>query len=371
MKGKKICTKYVRNIVMGVMVLAVLLSGCSFQSQKTVAGCGSETLDAELFEYFYWMEYESYVYQWSDSIEQSSFDPYSSLAAQTRTTDGRTWQQYFIDEAMATVNRYLALISAANQDESYTLSAEHQKMIDAIADEVEYQAQLGGFESADELVQTLIFENATLDGYVRYYEIYVKANAYHDYLRDQIEVNDEIVHKQYSANQDSYYSDGADWSDNRNMVQIRHILIRPESDGEEYSDVQWNVAKATAETVLQEFLNGDQTVELFSELALAYSGDGSTYDSGGLYIHVYPGQFEEAMDIWAFDEARQPGDTALVQTSSGWHVLYFQGTESMPYWYYRAALDYAGLMMEDQVAQLVKQYPLQRMDENIKLSDMD
>ena len=39
---------------------------------------------------------------------------------------------------------------------------------------------------------------------------------------------------------------------------------------------------------------------------------------------------------WCFDSSRQPGDTGIVQTSYGYHVMYFVSTNENPYWYVQA-----------------------------------
>ena len=37
---------------------------------------------------------------------------------------------------------------------------------------------------------------------------------------------------------------------------------------------------------------------------------------------------------WCFDAARKPGDTDIVESSYGYHIMYFVG-EDLPYWQVR------------------------------------
>ena len=60
------------------------------------------------------------------------------------------------------------------------------------------------------------------------------------------------------------------------------------------------------------------------------SADGSKY-VGGLYTQVYQGQMVDAFNDWCFDASRQPGDTGIVETTYGYHVMYFVG-QDLPYW---------------------------------------
>ena len=38
-----------------------------------------------------------------------------------------------------------------------------------------------------------------------------------------------------------------------------------------------------------------------------------------------------AFNDWCFDEARQPGDTGIVETNYGYHVMYFVSTSQQTY----------------------------------------
>lgn len=103
---------------------------------------------------------------------------------------------------------------------------------------------------------------------------------------------------------------GADQYD-ANTVNVRHILIQSGSE-------------VTAQDVLDEYLAGEQTEDAFARLADTYSAD-SGAAAGGLYENVYPGQMVRSFNDWCFDPARTAGDTGLVETDYGTHVLYFVG----------------------------------------------
>ena len=105
------------------------------------------------------------------------------------------------------------------------------------------------------------------------------------------------------------------------MIDVRHILIIPESSSDDESVA---AAKAEAEEILAEYEAGDRTEESFAELAKEYSEDSSA-SNGGLYENVRPGQMVEAFENWCFDESRQPGDVGIVETTYGFHVMYFVG----------------------------------------------
>ena len=103
-------------------------------------------------------------------------------------------------------------------------------------------------------------------------------------------------------------------------VSVRHILV----DSEE-----------KANELLQQYNDGEKTEDAFAALAVANSTD-SNASSGGLYTDIYRGQMVSEFEDWGFDPSRQPGDTGIVQTSYGYHVMYFVSTNENPYWYVQA-----------------------------------
>lgn len=362
--------------VAGWLLALCCLMGCSSDGrpQKSAAICGSKEVSPELFSYFYWMEYEQYVDEWRDVLQAEDspmrFDPYHALADQTRFTDGRTWQQFFIDRAMDTLHRYLALLNGAERDESYTISQDKLSLIESARSGLERQAELGGYENADALLQKLFFEDADAEGYQAYYDVYVRANDYYDYLRDQLEVSDETVVQMYYQNRDAYAEQGISDEDDASMVEFRHILVRPQQEEGQTAESAWEEAKKQAEAVLKDFENTDGSVSSFSQLALVFSEDAASYLQGGLYLHVYPGEFDQALDQWLFDETRQEGDLEVLRSDQGWHVVWYLGQEGLARWYYQAAVDFASQLMEQKLAELQEQYPLEQHQEAIRLTDL-
>ena len=83
-------------------------------------------------------------------------------------------------------------------------------------------------------------------------------------------------------------------------------------------------ARTKAEQILTEFDAGEHTGEAFGELAKEYTDD-SNGDEGGLYTNITPGQMVTEFNDWCFDESRKPGDTGIIETSYGVHVMYFDG----------------------------------------------
>ena len=98
-----------------------------------------------------------------------------------------------------------------------------------------------------------------------------------------------------------------------------------------YTDEEKAAAKTAAEEILNEWKSGEATEASFAGLAAEKSGDPGSTATGGLYEDVYPGQMVAAFEDWCFNEGRKAGDTGIVETEYGYHVMYFSGNSDTTY----------------------------------------
>jgi len=120
------------------------------------------------------------------------------------------------------------------------------------------------------------------------------------------------------------------------LVNVRHILLKVETttdkDGKTIFKVESQKnAELKAKEILEKFKNGKfLTGESFGLLAKEYSDDGSANENG-LIDEIYPGMTVEAFDNWCFDTNRKVGDTDIITSDYGYHVMYFEGFCEMTY----------------------------------------
>ena len=122
------------------------------------------------------------------------------------------------------------------------------------------------------------------------------------------------------------------------LVNIRHILVKFEGGTKDkdgnvtYSIDEKNTAKEAAEKLLKQWEEGAKTEESFGELANKESDDqNGKVTNGGLYEDVYPGQMVEAFNDWCFAAERKAGDTGIVETEYGYHVIFYSSADEMSY----------------------------------------
>lgn len=114
------------------------------------------------------------------------------------------------------------------------------------------------------------------------------------------------------------------------LVNVRHILVSMEGGTTEngvttYSDEEKAAALAKAEKILNEWKNGEATEASFAKLAEENTSDTASLENGGLYENVYPGQMVASFNDWCFDSNRYVGETGIVESSYGYHIIYFSG----------------------------------------------
>ena len=104
-----------------------------------------------------------------------------------------------------------------------------------------------------------------------------------------------------------------------NLPNIRDI---PFSATDTSDETAMEEARTNAENALAEYEDGEQTADSFAALVQKYTNSDT---ADGLTENVQPGTGSDEYNTWCFDSARQTGDVAVVQTSTGYSVLYFDG----------------------------------------------
>lgn len=157
-----------------------------------------------------------------------------------------------------------------------------------------------------------------------------------------------------------------------NTMNVRHILIgfngETNEDGS-YTDEVKAAAKASAEEILASY-NSNPTEENFAELANTHSTDSGSNANGGLYEDVFPGQMVAAFDAWCFDAARQPGDTGIVETEYGYHIMYYVGANDQTYRNYLITNDLTNNAMNEWYESLVESMPIVNGDTQYMFKDI-
>lgn len=110
-----------------------------------------------------------------------------------------------------------------------------------------------------------------------------------------------------------------------NSVDVRHCLIQFEAeDSENVTDEEKQTAYNKAKALYDEWLAGEKTEATFKQMAIDNSEDTGSAETGGLYEAIrISDNYVEAFENWSFDDARKAGDSGIIETEYGYHIMYF------------------------------------------------
>ena len=321
---------------------------------EIVARCGELELTNSQFQVFYWMDVFGFLNEYSDYVSMF-LDVYSPLYEQAALAENQSWEQFFVGESMDQFGQYAAVYNHAVKN-GFTLSEADENSMNNILVGIRSQAIEEGYANADDYLRASFGPGVKIEDYDNWVQIYFVIMSYQNDQYSKVEYTDEDLEAYYEAHADA--EEFADVDKDEKVIDVRHILIMPEdADGDDVStDEEIAAAKAEAERILAEY-EQDPTPENFAVLAGLYSQDPGSADNGGLYEGVTEGEMVEEFNDWCFDESRQIGDTGIVQTSYGFHIMYFAG--SAPYWKEAARSAYVSARMDTLLTEIVEEFPVE------------
>ena len=287
-----------------------------------VAECGDYTLNNRQAQIFYGMQYVSFMSNYGAYAEMFGIDSTKPLKDQPSMAGDLTWEQYFLMAAMEEFQQYAAAASAA-KSAGYVLPEEEQADLETFLSGLAEEGTAYGFETADAYLQDSFGTAITFADYETYLRLYFQAMSYENSIYMSVDPTDDDL----QAYVDEHAEEYAELDYEARSIDVRHILILsdPDEDGTA-TEEEKAAAKAKAEELLAEYLTNPNE-EHFADLANLNSEDPGSNTVGGLYEGVAEGDMVDTFNDWCFDEARQVGDTGIVETSYGFHVMYFVGSD--------------------------------------------
>lgn len=152
-----------------------------------------------------------------------------------------------------------------------------------------------------------------------------------------------------------YYDDYA-------TANVRHILLSADTEDED----AMKEVKEEANKLVEEFNNSEKTSAAFEKIAKEHSDDANVESNGGLYEGVtkntasYPQQFID----WSFDATRKVGDIGIIETDSGYHVMYYEGIGDIA-WKTQANAGHKADDWEAHLEETLKTYPIESNDKKM------
>jgi len=303
-------------------------------SDTVVATVGDVELTNSELQIYYWQAVSEFYNYYGYYLDAATLDMTKPLDEQFYNEEtGVTWQQYFLESGLSTWSRYAALVMQARED-GYELDADAQAYLDSIPAQLEEMAASYGYETVADMLAEDMSPACNEAGYLQFVSSNFYAGQYMDSRYDALIPTAEEIEAYYKENEAALNEEGI-VNDGSITTDVRHILICPQGGTEDdlgnvtYSDAEWETCRVTAQQILDQWQAQGATEDIFAQLAMEYSEDPGSQTAGGLYTDVYEGEMVPEFNDWCFDASRAYGDTGLVKTTYGYHVMYFVGSEEV------------------------------------------
>ena len=330
------------------------------QMDTVVATIGEYQLTNGDLQIYYWLQVQQFLSEYSYYASYIGLDYTQPLDTQICTiVEGNiTWQQYFLDSALATWQNYQAL-SAESLALGYEIDETAREEIGNIAQTLQENAVSRGFETVEDYLAYNVGPGSSVEKYAEYLELYYQGYTYFEDMYNQLTPTEEELEAFFDEHAEDYAASGI--TKDTKTVDVRHVLIMPEGATsanirtETFSDEAWAWAEAKAQELLDGWKAGEATEDTFAQLANENSADSDGTD-GGLYTGVTQGQMVETFDAWCFDEARAYGDVDIVKTEYGYHIMFFVGSEFT--WKGYAESDFISEKVQAKVTAITDKFPM-------------
>lgn len=304
------------------------------QRDTVIANVGEAQLTNGLLQVYYWLGIHSFISEQGYYIYYYGLDPSTGLDLQNIPGGEGTWQQLFLDQALANWHRHQAL-AQLSEHIGLPMDPDYQKILDGLRESLEESAKKNKHESAEAMIRHDLGSCVTVEDYIAFQQGYYTYRNFYDYLLEQSKVTDEDVEKYFTENEEALKEKGI--TKETLNYGVRHILVeitggtKDENGKTTYSDADWEACRASAQALLDQWLAGEATEETFAAMAKEHSADPGSKDKGGLYEGLDKNtNFVEPFKQWYLDEARKVGDYGLVKTDYGYHIMYMSSAE--PIW---------------------------------------
>lgn len=298
-----------------------------------VATAGEHTLTNSQLQVFYWMQVYDFIDLTGGYTSYYGLDLSKPLDEQIYNQDtGKTWQQYFLENALQAWHHYIALEAMAGEA-GFTLPEDYQKQIANLETDMAGNVAAGGFESLDAMLRSDMGEGITVEDYRYYLTKYYLGNLYFTELTGKLEATQSEIEAWFAENEDELASTYGLTKEIGNLTDVRHLLVGIAQEGDdeekEYTEAEWEACKQEAQALLDQWLAGEKTDASFAALVAEKTDDTASASSGGLYTYVYKsGQYMEEFEAWCADASRKAEDYGLVKTDYGYHIMYCVESEA-------------------------------------------
>lgn len=271
--------------------------------KNTVIESENFSYDSAMFIFTYFSDIYNYLAPYSAYY---GLDPTISLGRQSYFDLGISWKDHLVEQTEVSI---LHLLSIAE----YARSVGHEfPELDRYLNE-QLEMWYGYAENAglsfDEYIKLYFGDRVTEEDIRKTFAVQFYAYTYNEIIKNEAmeKLTDEYIEGYYEKNKDTLGEGYA-------TKNVCHILLTADKYGSD------EAALAKAQEILDLYNAGDKTRASFEALSDEYN-----YDSNNYYENVPKDRMVDEFEDWIYDPARVLGDTGIVKTTYGYHIMYFAG----------------------------------------------
>ena len=379
-------------------------------ADNVVAEINGHELTNGALQVYLKMQIVDFLNEYSSYMSYIGLDTSKSLSSQKCYFDPNVnWEQYFINTAIEGWMNYQRVYDRS-VEVGFTPSEALISSLDMLPADIEKLSEEEGFETTDAFIQDRFGAGTVLQDYLDYCKLMYVCSEYLSQEPSEEEVEafyleneeyfiekeiakengpmvsvrhillqpHEVEEEQTEETETTESTEGteatteqtepvettvateatesteAETAENTDATEAAEETVPAETEAVEeesgFSAEAWADCLVRADELLAQWKAGDATEESFAALANEYSEDGGSNTNGGLYSGVTAStSFVPEFLEWCLDENRQIGDTGIIKTDYGYHIMYFSATE--PIWQYYAAQYF----MSDRADKLVEE----------------
>jgi len=324
-------------------VAAFIFNSAFIRRMLPAVSFGSVDFSVAEFQYFYNTDRDEYINFFTQLGSEFVPERGRALSAQFVSEEaggtGETWEEFFLSRTYEGLANLVGMYEAA-VEAGFTLSEEEFEQIESTIEWLEFSAMMEG-ASLNAMLQFQFGPAMNEATFRNIQEFILLATSYSEYVHESFTYSSEELRQYFDENREDLGFDADDYY----MPSFRQILISPEHiDPAEFAEGEFDPeyilslelaeeeVALRAELVYDLFTAAGSTEEALLSLMEEHSDDTT---EGGFYENIskeqYRGVAISTMQVvdeiaeWLFYEDREVGDSALIHTEFGFHLVYFTG----------------------------------------------
>lgn len=332
-KKKKVSR--IRNTVIGIVVAVAVIAIVLFNSSLlyrnfSAVTIGDQSYSAAELGFFYKSGYYNFVNQNGNYLQYFGLDTTKPLSSQNYG-EGQTWADFFRDAAISSMTEITMLYEEA-QKAGFEMSEDEKAAMEAEISSLDTVYKEAGFSSVNAYLAASYGKGCNAEIVSELIRKTSIAQAYSKSVNDSYTYTPEELESHYVENKDSYdnftylnyFVDGSvpedtaapEGTDGAEAASATDI---PADDTQSAADAE--AAMANAKELADSIVEDVKTQSDFEKKVLALTQTELTETtSQGSGLNA---SFKE----WMIDPARNEGDITVIESETGYNVLYFISRE--------------------------------------------